>query len=139
MTNTSLKLFFKSYQASINGKDNQAIASFYGDEFMFARPQGVQPVTHDEFVMALPKRSQFLQAVGLKQTKLSSYQATALDGTYYLVKTTWNHIYQQPGKPQIEDSTAATYLVLEQQGQYKIVLQVDHQDLFTRVKKLGLD
>lgn len=138
MTYSSLRSFFESYEKAINGTDIHSIASFYADEFMFAKTQGTQAVKNDDFIKALPKRSEFLKAVGLISSKLMTYAETTLDDTYVLVKIAWNQLYEKGEKPQIEDETLATYLVRENANTYKIVLQIDHQDLFERVKELGL-
>jgi hypothetical protein len=105
---------------------------------MFAKTQGTQVVKNDDFIKALPKRSEFLKTVGLISSKLMTYAETTLDDTYVLVKIAWNQLYEKAEKPQIEDETLATYLVRENANTYKIVLQIDHQDLFERVKELGL-
>lgn len=138
MTYSSLRSFFESYEKAINGTDIHSIASFYADEFMFAKTQETQVVKNDDFIKTLPKRSEFLKAVGLISSKLMTYAETTLDDTYILVKIAWNQLYEKAEKPQIEDETLATYLVRENANTYKIVLQIDHQDLFERVKELGL-
>jgi hypothetical protein len=135
---SSLRSFFESYENAINGTDIHSIASFYAEEFIFAKPQGTQAVKNDDFIKALPKRSEFLKTVGLACSMLNAYEEVTLDDTYELAKIVWKQRYEKEEKPLVIDEVATTYVVMRHANTYSIVLQIDHQDLFKRVKELKL-
>ena len=87
--NIIIKEFFDQYEAANADFDVMKIASFYADVFMFAGPQGAQPVKKDDFVKVLPRRKEFLRSLGLVSSKVGRVEASELDSKYVLARVLW--------------------------------------------------
>jgi ketosteroid isomerase-like protein len=136
--NQTTQAFFKQYEQAISESDVSAIASRYGDAFMFGGPQGVRAIKKDDFLKAVPRRREYFASVGLLESKVISIDETSLDPKYLLVKTVWSMTFAKPTASNKEIRTSATY-ILERIGDgLVIVFQIDHQDLTEKVKELGL-
>jgi hypothetical protein len=114
------------------------LSSQYADTFMFGGPQGVQSIKKKDFLRVIPKRKGFFTSVGLKTTKLASLEETRLDERYSLIKACWTMRFEKDLHKSIDDEISATYIVFLENDSLRIVFQIDHQDLQTRVQELGL-
>lgn len=136
--NQTTQAFFKQYEQAISESDVSAIATRYGDAFMFGGPQGVRAIKKDDFLKAVPRRREYFASIGLLESKVISIDETSLDPKYLLVKTVWSMTFAKPTASNKEIRTSATY-ILERIGDgLVIVFQIDHQDLTEKVKELGL-
>lgn len=137
MTKQYIHSFFEKFEAATNRGDNEELVSLYAETFIFGGQQGTPAVKRDDFKMILPKRQEFFKSIGLVTTKLVSLDATSIDEKYSLVKVTWKITFAKNDQ-KIEDDTLATYILFHNGDESKIALQIDHQDLMERVKRLGL-
>ena len=134
----NVRTFFEDYEKGSNISDPELTASQYGDEFMFAGPQGAQAVKKEDFLEALPKREGFFKAAGLTASRIRSLEETRLDDTYVMVKVYWNMRFEKnPGQP-VDVDISATYILYQQGSLLQIVIQIDHQDFMKKVQDLGL-
>jgi ketosteroid isomerase-like protein len=133
-----VKSFFDDFERIISGSDGSAISTLYADPFSFGGADGVQTVALGDFLRALPKRQGFFASIGLKSTRLISVETEQLDPFYSIARAEWLFHYEKEGKAPVDDRGRATYILFKQDGQYKIVMQIDHQDLVQRAKELGL-
>jgi ketosteroid isomerase-like protein len=136
--NQDVEAFFEKYEKALSDSDVSAMAAQYADVFMFGGPQGVQSIKKDDFLKVVPRRKEYFVSLGLIDSKVTSVDEISLDSKYSLVKTAWRMVFQKPTGLKEEIRTLATY-ILERKGDTQmIVFQIDHQDLTTRVKELGL-
>ena len=133
----SVKEFFAAFETNVNTFEIKGFASQYADSFMFAQPQGVVPTNREDFLRVLPKRREFVKAVGLTSRTVASLEESKLDEHYRLVNVQWNMRFEKDGKESIDDKISATYILYEQNGSLQIVFQLAHQDLLKRVRDLG--
>lgn len=138
MTNQNSHSFFETFKTAINSGDNDALVSLYSDTFMFGGMQGIQAVKAEDFKMVLPKRQAFFKSVGLSLTEVLALDEVVINESYFLAKVTWRMTYESKEQKKIQDVTYATYVLYNDGRGYKIVMQIDHQDLAERVKSLGL-
>lgn len=86
----------------------------------------------------MPKRKEYFASIGLRESKVTSIDASGLDSKYLLAKTDWRMTFERPAGSRWDIGTSATY-ILERTGEkLMIVFQIDHQDLNAKVKELGL-
>ena len=128
--------FFARYERANSESDISAIADLYAEVFLFAGPQGVQSVKKGDFLRIIPRRKEHFKSVGLLDSKVTSLEAVNLDAKYLLAKTVWRMTFKTADGT-IATDTSATYILERQDHTLKIVFQIDHQDLTTRVKELG--
>jgi ketosteroid isomerase-like protein len=130
--------FFEGFEKATNTLDLELLGSQYSDSFMFASPQGAQPIKKDDFLKVLPKRKEFFRTIGLISSRITTLEETRLDETYVMVKAHWNMQFENKSGQSITDDTSATYVLFQQENKLQIVFQLDHQDLTKRVQELGL-
>jgi hypothetical protein len=131
--------FFECFEKAINTGGISEITSLYADSFLFGTAENVQAIKKEDFLKVLPKREGFFAAVGLKKTSLTSVvEEGKLGENYSCVRTGWKMEYVKEGRPVIEDTASASYILLKKNDLYQIVFQLDHQDLMNRVRTLGL-
>jgi ketosteroid isomerase-like protein len=130
--------FFEDFEKASNALDLELLGSQYSDSFLFASPQGAQPVKKDDFLKVLPKRKEFFRTIGLISSRITALEETRLDENYVMVKAHWNMQFEKNPEQSITDETIATYVLFQHESILKIVFQLDHQDLTKRVQELGL-
>jgi ketosteroid isomerase-like protein len=134
----SVIAFFDRYQSSIAGSDPAAIATLYGESFVFAGPHGTQAVKRDDFIKVLPRRQAFVASAGLRSSKVASLEEAGIDERCVLVKAQWRlHFASEAGRAKDID-LASTYLLQQQPDGLRIVFPLDHDDLMKGVQELGL-
>ena len=130
--------FFEGFEKASNTLDLELLGAQYSDSFMFASPQGAQPVKKDDFLKVLPKRKGFFKTIGLISSTITALEETHLDENYIMVKAYWNMRFEKNPEQAITDESSATYFLFQQENRLQIVFQLDHQDLTKRVQELGL-
>jgi ketosteroid isomerase-like protein len=130
--------FFEAYGQAIARSDVDFLASAYADSFMFAGPDGAQAVKLEDFLKVIPRRQDFFGSIGLMHTTLRSVETTPLDEHYVSAKVGWTMTFRDPAGTHIVDENAATYILRREADSFRIVLQIDHQDLAQRARELGL-
>ena len=130
--------FFEGFEKASNSLDLELLGSQYSDSFMFASPQGAQPIQKDDFLKVLPRRKGFFKAIGLVSSTITALEETRLDENYIMVKAHWNMRFEKNPEQAITDESSATYFLFQQENRLQIVFQLDHQDLTKRVQELGL-
>src|SRR5438876_12022147 len=93
--NSEVGQFFESYERANADFDPERIAKFYADNFMFAGPNGAQPVQKEGFVKILPKRKQYFQSVGLVSSSVQTLVSSQLDSKYVLAKVVWKMRFER--------------------------------------------
>lgn len=134
----NVRIFFEGFEKASNILDLELLGLQYSDSFMFASPQGAQPVKKDDFLKVLPKRKGFFKTIGLISSKITALEETQLDENYIMVKAHWNMYFEKNSGESITDEISTTYVLFQQEKILKIVFQLDHQDLTKRVQELGL-
>ena len=128
--------FFKAFEDALESRDLARLAEIYHTSFLFGGPSGAQTVKLEDFLNVVPKRTAFAKSLGLSTTRLASVEQTALDETYTLAKVVWKMTVEKKETTH-EVETEASYVLLRQGGGYRIVAQIDHQDLMTRIQEFS--
>lgn len=131
--NAEVKSFFSTYEAANAAFDLEQIAACYADVFLFGGPDGVQSVQKEEFLKVLPRRKEFFRSQGLVSSKVDSLESWALDAKYTLARVIWKMHFDGGEKGPRTSHNAASYVLSRRENRFEIILQIDHQDLRTRV------
>ncbi len=128
-SDSSPSAFLEAYQKAIQSDSKADFGDFYHHSFLFAGTKGAQPVKLEDFVKLVPKMSADARARGLASTTLKSHEITPLDDLYSLARLKWDITLRQDGKPDRHIDTRATYILMRVESSFRIVAQIDHQDL----------
>jgi len=121
--------FFHAYEKAIQPDSGADLGEYYHQSFLFAGTEGAQPVKIDDFIRVVPKMSADAKARGVSSTTLESVEVSPLDGRYTLAKVTWDITFREEGEPDLHIDAKATYVLMTVEDGYRIVAQIDHQDL----------
>ena len=135
---SKVREFFEHYQRANGNFDVEAMAGLYGQEFMFADPQGVRAVKKADFIKVLPKRKEFFKSMGLVSSSVASVEVSELDTKYLLVKVMWRFRFEREAREPIEIKNLASFLLSAVGDSFEIVFQLDHEDLVKKAQDLGL-
>jgi ketosteroid isomerase-like protein len=130
---SEVEAFFQAYERANAESDIAMLGSLYADTFTFVGPSGVRSVNKDDFLKVIPKRKEYFASLGLVESKVAHVEEIELDAKYVMARTSWKMTFRR-GEERKELSAAATYIL---DDTLTIVIQIDHQDLATRVKELG--
>lgn len=128
--------FFREYEAANAGSDVARIGRLYADSFMFAGPKGVQSVRKEDFLRVIPKMKAYFASLGVRETRLNSVKATAINSRYVLANVSWR-ILMSNGRANRDFVDATASYVLDGQGidGMAIIFQIDDQELAATVKE----
>ena len=134
----SVRDFFEAYARATASLDPGFLEAAYADSFMFAGPAGTLTIKRDDFLKVVPKRRALFDAAGWKATELGAVEETVLDDHYVQVKAQWQFRFEKEAGAPVVEPAAATYILRRDASGLRIVFQLDHQDLTTRLQQLGL-
>ena len=132
----TVRQFFEVFEKE--AMDPSALATCYGETFLFAGPQGTRVIQKAAFLQMIPQRTKFFQTAGLVSSMVQVLEETRLNEHYLLVDTQWQLRFEPPARKPLVEAMRATYLLHEQADGLRVVLQLDHEDLMQRVKAMGL-
>jgi hypothetical protein len=123
-----IRAFFHRYDRAAHDLDTQALASSFADVFLSLDASSAVAVSPQALLAVLPRRKQLFEAIGSDGLDLADISEMPLDDRHTLVRTSW-HLRmrrQAPGEPIFLDST---FLLRNDDGAWRIVLYLNHQDM----------
>lgn len=92
-------------------------------------PVSVTPLTREQVVAALPRRKEFFARLGVSGMTLDSLDESPIDGQHTLVRSTWR--LERTESSTVPEGTifTSTYLLRKVDGEWQIVVYLNHQDL----------
>ena len=140
MTELTAKVtnFFGYYQRAMADSEVERIAALYADVFLFGDPAGVRSVSKEDFIRVLPRRKEFFASVGLTSSTIHTLDASELGSSYVLANVTWKMRFERRDRQQsVESVNSASYILFVVGDSFRIVVQLDHQDLVKKAEDLG--
>ncbi|WUJ67696.1 hypothetical protein OG809_21565 [Kribbella soli] len=96
-------------------------------------PVSVTPVTREQVVASLPRRKEFFAGLGITGMTLDSLDESPVDDQHTLVRSTWR-LERTPSSSVPEGTIfTSTYLLRKVDGEWQIVVYLNHQDLRTLI------
>jgi ketosteroid isomerase-like protein len=133
--NQRVKAFFLEFEGANASSDVTGIGDLYAQTFMFAGPNGVKVVKKEDFLKVVPKMKVHFASLGLAQTQIQTVEVSTITSKYLLVNTAWKMTVRNSGGSKQVD-TFATYIVeQEAEDSFRIVFQIDHQDLASVIQR----
>ena len=92
-------------------------------------PVSVTPVTREQVVASLPRRKEFFAGLGITGMTLDSLDESPVDEQHTLVRSTWR--LERTESSSVPEGTifTSTYLLRRVDGEWQIVVYLNHQDL----------
>ena len=130
--------FFQRYQSAGKGPDSEALASFFADVFMSLDPNSAAAVSPQALLAALPRRRQLFESIGSDGLELADISEMPVDDLHTLVRTSWRlRMRDQASRDPI--FLLSTFILRREDGTWRIVLYLNHQDLNKLFSELGGD
>jgi hypothetical protein len=132
-----VRAFFQRYDRAAHDLDTEALLSSFGEVFLSLDASSAVAVSPQALLAALPRRRQLFEAIGSDGLELAGISETPLDDLHTLVRTSWQlRMRDQAARdPVFLDST---FLLRKDDGAWRIVLYLNHQDMNKLLSGLAL-
>ena len=120
--------FFRRYQSAGEALDSEALASLFSGVFMSLDANSATAVSLQALLAALPRRKQLFEAIGSDGLELADISEMPLDDLHTLVRTSWR-LRMRNQAPRDPIFLLSTFILRSEDGAWRIVLYLNHQDL----------
>jgi len=123
-----VRAFFRRYERAADNLDSEALTSLFCDVFMTLDRSSAAAISPQALLAVLPRRKQLFEAIGSDGLELADISEMPLDDLHTLVRTSWNLRmgHEAPGDPVCLRST---FILRRDDGTWRIVLYLNHQDM----------
>ena len=120
--------FFRRYQRAGEDLDSPALANSFCGVFLSLDPNSATAVSPQALLAALPRRKQLFEAIGSDGLELADISEMPLDDLHTLVRTSWR-LRMRDEAPRDPVFLLSTFILRKEDGAWRIVLYLNHQDL----------
>jgi hypothetical protein len=120
--------FFHRFQSAGEDLDSEALGSLFSGVFMSLDANSATAVSPQALLAALPRRKQLFEAIGSDGLELADISETPLDDLHTLVRTSWRLRMRNQAPPD-PIFLLSTFILRKEDGAWRIVLYLNHQDL----------
>jgi len=120
--------FFRRYQSAGEDLDSEALASLFSGVFMSLDANSATAVSPQALLAALPRRKQLFEAIGSDGLELADISEMPLDDLHTLVRTSWR-LRMRSQAPRDPIFLLSSFILRREDGLWRIVLYLNHQDL----------
>jgi len=120
--------FFQRYQRAGDRLDGEALEGMFSSVFLSLDPKSAAAVSPHALLAVLPRRRQLFQAIGCDGLVLADISETPLDDLHTLVRTSWRLLMHDQA-PRDPIFLLSTFILRMEEGAWRIVVYLNHQDL----------
>jgi hypothetical protein len=131
-----VRAFFSRYERAAEDLDSEALTSSFCAAFMSLDASSATALSPQALLAALPRRKQLFQAIGSDGLELAEISETPLDGLHTLVRTSWN-LRMRNEQPRDPVCLRSTFILRKDDGAWRIVLYLNHQDMNKLFRELA--
>jgi hypothetical protein len=128
--------FFQRYQRAADELDSDALADLFSGVFMSLDVNSATAVSPQALLAALPRRRHLFEAIGSDGLELADLSEVPLDDLHTLVRTSWR-LRMRDRALRDPLSLLSTFILRREDGVWRIVLYLNHQDLNRLFSDLG--
>jgi hypothetical protein len=128
--------FFQRFQSAGENLDSEELASMFSSVFMSLDPTSATAVSPQALLAALPRRRQLFESIGSDGLELADISEMPVDDLHTLVRTSWRLRMRDP-QPRDPIFLLSTFILRREDGAWRIVLYLNHQDLNKLFSELG--
>ena len=132
-----VRAFFGRYECAAEGLDAEALASMFWPVFLSLDASSAAALSPQALLAALPRRKQLFEAIGSDGLELADISEMPLDDLHTLVRTSWN-LPMRSGPPRDPVCLRSTFILRKDDGAWRIVLYLNHQDMNKLFSELAL-
>jgi len=133
-----LRDFFQALENDSDPGDTSIVDASYHSTFLFCGPQGVDPIQKSDFLNFIPVMSRKFSDMGFKSKRVKNLGVSKLDSLYFQARVNWEMLFERNGKAEVFDNINATYILRKERDSFKIIMQLDHQNLHDMVNQGGI-
>jgi hypothetical protein len=123
-----VRAFFRRYERAAEDLDSEALTSCFCAVFMTLDASSAATLSPQALLAVLPRRKQLFETIGSDGLELADISEMPLDGLHTLVRTSWN--LRMRNEPRHEPvCLRSTFLLRKDDGAWRIVLYLNHQDM----------
>jgi hypothetical protein len=123
-----VRAFFQRYDRASHDFNSEALTSSFCDVFLSLDASSAVALSRQALLAALPRRKQLFEAIGSDGLELADISEMPLDDLHTLVRTSWNlRMHQEPPRDPI--CLRSTFILRKDDGAWRIVLYLNHQDM----------
>jgi len=109
--------------------DTSTVDASYHSSFLFCDPENVNSIKKEDFLRIMPMMTRQFTEMGFKSKKVKDLHIHKLDPQYFQVRVEWEMLFERKGKTDIFDNIRVTYLLRKEDELFRIIMQMDHQNL----------
>jgi hypothetical protein len=123
-----IRAFFRRYERAAEDLDSEALTSCFYAVFLSLDAGSATTLSPQALLSALPRRKQLFEAIGSDGLELADINELPLDDLHTLVRTSWNlRMRHQPPRDPV--CLRSTFILRKDDGAWRIVLYLNHQDM----------
>jgi len=123
-----VRAFFRRYERAAEDINRDELTALFADVFMSLDASSMHALSPQALLAALPRRRQLFEAIGSDGMELAELSETPLDDRHTLVRTSWN-LRMRNGTGRDPISLRSTFILRRDDGAWRIVLYLNHQDM----------
>jgi hypothetical protein len=131
-----VRAFFRRYERAAEDLDGEALTSMFCAEFMTLDASSAAVVSPQALLAVLPRRKQLFEAIGSDGLELADLIEMPLDDLHTLVRTSWN-LRMRNEPPRDPVCLHSTFILRKDDGAWRIVLYLNHQDMNKLFRELS--
>jgi hypothetical protein len=133
-----LASFISIYKKTINSTDIDVLKGRYSENVLFSCKDNDIYIKIEKMYPIVYKMTERYKSNGYKESIIKNVEYIQLDEYYCLVKIYIDMLFINDKRPQYIRDIKATYIIKNENGNYKVIVQIDHQDLPSILRKEGL-
>jgi len=123
-----VRAFFRRFERASESLDSEALASLFCAVFLTLDRSSAAAISPPALLAVLPRRKQLFEAIGSDGLELADISEMPLDDLHTLVRTSWN-LRMRHGPPGDPVRLRSTFILRRDDGAWRIVLYLNHQDM----------
>jgi hypothetical protein len=131
-----VRAFFQRYERAAEDLDSEALTGLFRAVFMSLDTSSATTLSPQALLAALPRRKQLFEAIGSDGLELADISELPLDDLHTLVRTSWN-LRMRNVPPRDPICLRSTFILRKDDGAWRIVLYLNHQDMNKLFRELA--
>ena len=130
--------FIELYANTVNSTDIHDLKLRCADHMLFSGKDRPIYIPLERLHPYVQKMTEEYKLNGYKETHIKKIEHMGIDNKYHLLKIYIDMIFRRNGQDIIIENLKATYIIMNENGNWKAIVQIDHQELPEILKEKGI-